>query len=125
VVSLGSIVGLLAVLGIAARNGVVLIDHYQRLVGQEEVPARLELVIRGARERLPSILASSAAIFAALLPMVIFGGRPGLEILQPTALVIMGGLVASTLVTLFVLPVVYLAFGFGADREPDLGLARP
>ncbi len=123
VITLGSIVGFFAVLGIAARNGILLINYYQRLEGQEGVPFGLDLVLRGARERLSPILASSAAIIAALLPIVIFGQIPGLEIVQPTAIVIIGGVIASTLVTLFVIPALYLVIGSGADREPDLGLA--
>ena len=59
------------------------------------------------------------AILAALLPIVVFGQIPGLEILQPTAIVIIGGLIASTLVTLFVLPALYVAFGAG--RTPARG----
>ena len=123
VISLGSIVGLLALLGIAARNGVLLIDHYQRLERQEAVPFGLELALRGARERLTPLLASSAAIIAALLPILAFGRSPGLEIVLPTAIVIIGGVIASTLVTLFVLPVLYLLVGAEAGRKADLGLA--
>jgi len=123
VVSLGSIVGFLAVLGIAARNGLFLINHYQRLEGGEGVPCGPDLVRRGARERLLPIVASSAAIVAALLPLIVFGGIPGLEIVRPTAIVIMGGLVASTVVTLFVMPVLYLVAGPGGERQPDLGSA--
>jgi len=123
-VSLGSIIGFLAVLGIAARNGVLLIDHYQHLEGQEGVAFGLDLVLRGARERLSPILTSFAAIAAALLPIVIFGGSAGLEIVQPTAIVILGGLIASTLVTLFVIPALYLLIGSRAKRQTDLGLAE-
>ncbi len=123
VITLGSIVGFFAVLGIAARNGILLIIYYQRLEGQDGVPFGLDLVLRGAGERLSPILASSAAIIAALLPIVVFGQIPGLEIVQPTAIVIIGGVVASTLVTLFVIPALYLVIGSGADRQPDLGLA--
>jgi len=114
--------GFLAVLGIAARNGVLLIHHYQHLEGQEGVPFGLELVLRGARERLSPILTSSAAIIAALLPIVVFGQIPGLEIVQPTAIVILGGLVASTLFTLFVMPALYLLIGSGGEPQTDLGL---
>lgn len=123
VISLGSIVGFLAVLGIAARNGVLLINHYQRIEEKEGVPFGLDLVIRGARERLTPILASSAAIIAALLPLVAFGPIPGLEIVQPTAFVIIGGIVASALFTLFVMPALYLTAGLKANRQPNLGLA--
>lgn len=121
VVSLGSIVGFLAVLGIAARNGVLLINHYQHLE-QAGVHFGLDLVLRGSREQLLSILASSAAIIAALLPIVVFGPVPGLEIVRSTALVIIGGLVASTLFDLFVIPALYLITGSSTGREPDLQL---
>lgn len=122
VISLGSIIGSLAVLGIAARNNALLISHYQRLEGREGVPFGLELVIRGAWELLSSILASSAAIVAAMLAIVVFGRIPGLEIVQPMAIVIIGGLVASTLLTLFVMPALYLLIGSESERQPELGL---
>jgi CzcA family heavy metal efflux pump len=121
-ISLGSIVGFLAVLGIAARNGVLLIRRYQHLEERENVPFGLDLVLRGARERLSPILTSSAAIIAALLPIVVFGQIPGLEIVRPTAIVILGGLVASTLFTLFVMPALYLLIRSGEEHQPDLGL---
>jgi len=123
VLSLGSLVGFVTVLGIAARNGVFLIDHYQRLEA-EGAPFGFDLVLRGARERLPAILASSAATIAALLPIAVFGRVSGLEIVQPTAIVIVGGLVASTLVTLFVMPALYMVIGSGGGRRADLGLVR-
>lgn len=120
-VSLGSLVGFLAVLGIAARNGVVLINHYQNLENKEGMPFGLDLVIRGTRERFGPIVVSSAAILAVLLPIVIFGGSPGLEILRPMALVIIGGLIAATLVTLFVIPALYLIHGAGTTSPRDDG----
>jgi len=123
VISLGSIIGFLAVLGIAARNGMLLINCYQRLEGQEGVQFGFDLVVRGARERLTPNLASSAAIIAALLPIVVLGRIPGLEIVQPTAIVILGGQVASTLFTVFVMPALYLVVGARAERQHDLGLA--
>lgn len=122
VISLGSIVGFLAVLGIAARNGLLLIDHYQRLQREDGVPFGAELVMRGTRERLLPIVASSIAIIAALLPIIVFGPIAGLEILQPTAIVIVGGLIASTLVTLFVMPPLYLRFGAAAGRQDEASL---
>ncbi len=98
----------------------MLINRYQRLEGEEGVPFGSDLVVRGARERLTPILASSAAIVAALLPIVLLGRVPGLEIVQPMAIVIMGGVVASTLFTLSVMPA--LLVGSGAQRQNDLGL---
>jgi Cu/Ag efflux pump CusA len=123
-VSLGSIVGFLAVLGIAARSGVFLISRYQSLE-REGAPFGPGLVLRGAGERLLAVTTSAAAIVAALAPVVFLGRSPGLEIVQPTALVIIGGVAASALVTLFVLPALYLVLGAGAARQADLGLARP
>ncbi|MEE8130352.1 MAG: efflux RND transporter permease subunit, partial [Vicinamibacterales bacterium] len=87
IMTIGSIVGIFAVIGIAARHGIVLINHYQRLEADEGVEFGLDLVLRGARERVSAILASSAAIIAALLPIVFFGTIAGLEIVQPTAIV--------------------------------------
>ena len=122
VMSLGSIIGFLAVLGIAARNVVLLIKGCQRLEdeGQAFGP---ELVLRGARERLTPMLASAAAIIGALLPIIAFGRIPGLEIVGPTAIVMLGGVVASTLFTLFVVPALYAMARSSAPRQADLGLA--
>src|SRR5947208_2384624 len=123
-ISLGSIVGFLAVLGMAVRNGLLLIRHSQSLQVQEGLQFGEELVIRGALERLAAILTSSAAILAALLPLAVRGQIPGLEIVQPTAVVMIGGLIASTLMTLFVMPALYLAAGAPEERERGLGLAN-
>jgi len=119
--SLGSLVGFLAVLGIAARHGLLLMDHYGRLATQG-VPFGLELALAGVRERLAPMAASAAAILAALLPLVLFGQRAGLEIAQPTAIVILGGVLASALFTLFVMPALYVLLGEPARHEADLAL---
>ena len=111
VLSLGSLVGFLAVLGIAARNGILMISHFQHLEQQEGVAFGPELVVRGARERLSPILMTSLATALALVPMVVAGSIPGNEIEHPMATVILGGLVSSTLLNLFVLPSLYLRFG--------------
>jgi CzcA family heavy metal efflux pump len=111
--SLGSYVGFLAVFGIAARNGILLINHCQHLERHEGETFGRELVIRGARERLSPILMTALATALALVPLVIAGTVPGHEIEHPMALVILGGLVTSTLVNLFVVPALYLRFGEG------------
>jgi CzcA family heavy metal efflux pump len=121
-ISLGSIVGFLAVLGVAARNGVFLIKHCQQLQQQEGGSFGRDLVLRAARERLSPILTSSTAIIAALLPMAVLGWIPGLEIARQAAIVIVGGVAASTLFTLFVIPPLCLVIGRGARRTADLGL---
>jgi CzcA family heavy metal efflux pump len=111
VLSLGSLVGFLAVLGIAARNGILLINHYQFLEHHEGEVFGPALVIRGARERLSPILMTSLATALALVPLAVSGSIPGHEIEHPMAVVILGGLVTSTLLNLFVVPSLYLRFG--------------
>jgi CzcA family heavy metal efflux pump len=111
VISLGSLVGFFTVLGIAARNGIMMINHFQHLEaveGEEFGPA---LVLRGARERLAPILMTALATGLALIPLAIAGDLPGHEIEHPMAIVILGGLVTSTLLNLFVTPSLYLRFG--------------
>jgi CzcA family heavy metal efflux pump len=120
VLSIGSLVGFVTVLGIAARNGIMLINHYQHLEREEGEPFGPELVLRGARERLSPILMTSLVVALALLPLIIAGDRPGLEIVRPMAIVILGGLVTSTLLTLFVLPILYLGLRNTDGRSYDL-----
>jgi Cu/Ag efflux pump CusA len=111
ILSLGSLVGFLTVLGIVARNNIMLISHYQHLERYEGVPFGPALVVRGARERLAPILMTVATTGLALVPLLIGRGTPGKEIEHPMAVVIMGGLIASTLLNLFVVPALYLRFG--------------
>ncbi len=117
VISLGSLVGFLTVLGISARNGILLINHYQHLERHEGEPFGPRLVLRGARERLAPILMTATTTGLALLPLVVAGAIPGNEIEHPMAVVILGGLVTSTLLNLLVVPSLYLRFG--GTREPD------
>ena len=113
VISLGSLVGFLTVLGIAARNGIMMINHFQHLERHEGEPFGMQLVLRGASERLRPIVMTAATAGLAILPLVIYGDLPGHEIEFPMAVVILGGLVTSTLLSLFILPALYLRFGRG------------
>jgi len=122
IISLGSIVGFLTVLGIVARNGIMLMCHYQHLERVEGVPFGPELVIRGARERISPILMTASATAMALVPLLVAGSIPGHEIEHPMAVVIMGGLITSTLLNLFVVPSLYLRFG--ATRKPAPAVAQ-
>ena len=108
VISLGSLVGIITVLGISARNGILLFQHFRHLEEVEGEAFGVGLVLRGAGERLSPILMTSLCTAVALLPLVIPGSIPGHEIEHPMAVVILGGLVSSTLLTLLVLPVLYL-----------------
>jgi Cu/Ag efflux pump CusA len=111
IISLGSIVGFLTVLGVVARNGIMLLCHYQHLERVEGEPFGLNLVIRGARERISPILMTASATALALVPLLVAGTIPGHEIEHPMAVVIMGGLITSTMLNLFVMPALYLKFG--------------
>jgi CzcA family heavy metal efflux pump len=111
IISLGALVGFLTVLGIAARNGILLIHHWRHLELEEGEPFGPALVLRGARERLSPILMTTLATGLALVPLVITGNIPGQEIEHPMAIVILGGLVTSTLLNLFVVPAIYLRLG--------------
>lgn len=116
VISLGSLVGFLTVLGIVARNGIMLISHYQHLEQFEGEPFGPALVLRGARERLVPILMTVMTTGLALIPLIVAGEIPGQEIEHPMAVVILGGLVTSTLLNLFVVPALYLRFGWHGRR---------
>jgi Cu/Ag efflux pump CusA len=116
VTPLGSLVGLFAVLAIAVRNGVLLVRHLQRLQRDgEELDA--DLVLRGARERLAPAVLTALTVGLSLLPLLLFGGVPGLEVVRPLAVVILGGLLTSTLVGVLLVPVLYLRFA--PRRQPE------
>jgi CzcA family heavy metal efflux pump len=123
IASIGSLVGLFTVLGIVARNGIMLISHYQHLERVEGEAFGVDLVVRGARERLSPILMTGLSAALALVPLVLSGDIPGQEIEYPMAIVILGGLVTSTLLNLFIVPALYLRFG--KPRRDRLGPPAP
>jgi Cu/Ag efflux pump CusA len=113
--SLGSLVGFVTLFGIATRNAVMLISHYDHLVTAEGEVWGRAAAMRGALERLGPILMTALVTALGLLPLALGSGDPGREIEGPMATVILGGLLTSTLLSLFVLPVVALRWGrFGA-----------
>jgi Cu/Ag efflux pump CusA len=114
VLSLGSLVGLVTVIGISARNGIMLISHYRHLELQEGMTFGRDLILRGSEERLAPILMTALATGLALVPIVLGGTRAGYEIEHPLAVVILGGLATSTLLNLFIVPALYLQFGRSA-----------
>ncbi len=123
VVSLGSTVGFVTVLGIAARNGIMLISHYRHLETEEGMTFGRALVERGTRERLIPVLMTALATGLALVPLSLRGDKPGYEIEHPLSVVILGGLVSSTLMNLIFLPSLYLRWG--KDRAPRQVEATP
>jgi Cu/Ag efflux pump CusA len=116
VLSLGSLVGLVTVIGIAARNGIMLVSHYRHLELQEGVPFGRDLILRGSEERLSPILMTALATGLALVPIVVGGDAAGYEIEHPLAVVILGGLVTSTLMNLLIVPTLYLKYGRPASE---------
>jgi CzcA family heavy metal efflux pump len=122
VITLGSMVGFLTVFGIAARNQIMLVNHYQHLERYEGETFGPALALRGAQERLSPILMTALAAGLALVPLAVTGDIPGHEIEFPMAIVILGGLITSTLLNLFVVPSLYLRFGKirAADGIPPL-----
>jgi Cu/Ag efflux pump CusA len=107
ILSLGSLVGFVTVLGIAARNGIMLVSHYRHLETEEGQPFGFDLILRGAEERLAPILMTASVTALALVPIAFGGVKSGQEIEHPMAMVILGGLVTSTVLNLFFLPALY------------------
>ncbi len=115
-ISFGTLAGALAVFGLAARGAVGLIARFRELE-QEGVAFGLELVRRGAREQFSRTFMTAVTAALVLSPLAVAGPIAGQELLQPLALVVLGGLVTTTLVNLFVVPALYLRFGASAARE--------
>ncbi|MET0217991.1 MAG: efflux RND transporter permease subunit [Burkholderiales bacterium] len=109
--SLGSMVGFVTLFGITLRNSIMLVSHYQYLIEFEGATWSKETALRGAQERLPSILMTALVTALGLLPLALGSGQPGREIEGPMATIIVGGLVTSTLLNLVILPTVLLHYG--------------
>ena len=106
-VSIPAIIGFISLFGIATRNGMLLISHYNHLQ-REEGMGVYDSVIRGSMDRLNPILKTALSSALALIPLALGGDLPGNEIQSPMAKVILGGLLTSTFLNGFIIPIVYL-----------------
>jgi Cu/Ag efflux pump CusA len=118
--SVASLFGLLAVLGIAARNAIALINHYQHLEIEKGQSFGSELILRASADRVAPTVMTALTTALTLLPFMFLGNLAGFEVVRPMAIIIVGGLVVSTLLNLFALPALYMRYG--ASREVDLEL---
>jgi Cu/Ag efflux pump CusA len=118
IISIASIIGFITLFGIATRNGVMMVAHIRHLIQNEDVSDVRAAVRRGAEERLVPILMTALAAGLALVPLALSAGSPGSEIQAPMAIVILFGLLSSTVLNMVVLPALYLRFG--SVRYADL-----
>jgi Cu/Ag efflux pump CusA len=115
-VSVVALLGLLTVLAVAIRGGMLQIKHYQRLE-QDGQPPGEDLVLLGSRQRFVPAMTGLLATALALIPMVVLGTVTGLEVAAPLAWIILGGLVTAGLLNLFLLPALYLRFAGNQPKE--------
>lgn len=123
-ISIATLVGFIAVGGVAARNGIMMISHYLHLMRHEGEAFGIALITRGTLERLVPVLMTALSAGIALIPLVLAPGQPGKEILHPVAVAIVGGLISSTLLDLVVTPAVFFLIGRKA-AEKALRLDAP
>ena len=117
-------VGFVTLFGIAVRNGILLVSHYRQLMVEERKPLA-EAVIEGSMDRLVPILMTALAAVLGLVPLALAAGEPGSELLAPLAVVVLGGLVTSTLLNLIVVPAGFsLIFGTQRQRNSESEAAQ-
>ena len=116
--TIGSLVGFVTLFGITTRNSIMLISHYEHLVNVEGMTWGMAAAMRGAAERVIPILMTAIVTALGLLPLALGTGEAGREIEGPMAIVILGGLITSTLLNLLVLPTLALRYGSFKTGKP-------
>lgn len=115
--TVAAMVGFIALVGVASRNGILLLNHYLHLVKYEGEGWTKEMILRGGLERLAPVLMTALTAGIALIPLTLAAGEPGKEILYPVATVIVGGLISSTLLDFFVHPALFWTLGLKSARH--------
>ncbi len=125
VFSIATLIAFITLCGIASRNGIMLISHYLHLMREEGQGFNIETIIRGSLERLVPVLMTSLSAILALIPLALSRGEPGREILYPVAVVIIGGLISSTLLDILVTPAVFYRFGKSLEKSKPSTTLNP
>ncbi|HEX2852004.1 MAG TPA: efflux RND transporter permease subunit [Opitutaceae bacterium] len=120
-ISIATLVGFIAVGGVAARNGIMMLSHYLHLMEHEGEGFTRQMIERGTLERMAPVLMTALAAGIALVPLILAGDQPGKEILHPVAVVIVGGLVSSTLLEFLVRPLIFFHF---SRKSAEQAIAR-
>lgn len=118
VISIPSIIGFITLFGVATRNGILLVSEYKRL--QEKGLPLHEALMHGSVDRLNPILMTALTSALALIPLVLNGDKPGNEIQSPMAVVVLGGLLTSTLLNIYVMPIIYEWYAKRQQRKEDI-----
>lgn len=116
-VNLAHLVGFISLAGIVSRNGIMLIGRSLSLVQKEGLPFAPETIVKATLDRVVPVLMTSLVVALALVPLIISGGEPGKEMLNPLAIVIFGGLISSTIISLFLTPALFYRFGKKAAMQ--------